>query len=965
MVLQSFLDRDQLVETILALDAKHAVLGLLMGIAALRCASWLRSKDLVSKGVTMPLVPSSTLPIIHNTLDFAMHTSDFHDWLLGLCEQFHGRTFVLRTLGRPDVVVLTTSESIEDVMKTHFENFLKGDHQYQVFGDMLGKGIFATDGMNWVHQRKVASNLFTARTLRESMTEVIRKHTVELRRILHDAGTQDKTIDLFNLLNRFTIDAFAEIGFGVSMKSMESEEEHPFQKAFDRVQRATMLRLVRPTWFWKLQKALQIGAERQLREDVRTIDRMVLDIIAQSMHHRHSHGKASDKVDLVSLFLDNYEKNPESNGEEFDPQYLRDIVVNFLIAGRDTTAQALGWFFKNVSMHPEVVAKIRTEIKDVLPQLLTGEIDTPTMEQVQQLTYLEAALKESLRLYSAVPVSSRVAVEDVVLSDGTLIRKGKLSGLFRDGLVAEALQNVDAKQAAVGVIATLTAIKCASWLLSKASEKRKMKRLGATSKPAAPSSTLPFALNTLDFAAHIEELYDWFMTLIEQHQGRPVVLRTLGRHDMVLISTPEGIEDVMKTHFESFPKGDFLHQIMGDLFGKGIFATDGLEWIHQRKVSSNLFTTRTLRDAATKAICKHTTVLRRILHDAGAQGQTVDIFKLFGRFTIETFAEIGFGIKMNAMEAEVEHPFQTAFDCVQRMTMLRFARPTWFWKLQRMLHVGAERELREAITTIDQTVLEIIAQSIQRRQANEKTDGAVDLVMLFLDHYENTPEGKNGQFDTRYMRDIVFSFLIASRDSTAQALSWFFKNISMHPEVAKKIRNEIAEMIPELMDGSIDTPTMEQVQRLTYLEACLKESLRLYPAVPLNAKLAVKDVVLSDGTVIFEGQTVGIPAYANSRMKYVWGPDAAVYNPDRWIDPETGKLTNFSAFKFFSFNAGPRTCLGMNLAMLEMKIVVASLLSRLEIQVLEPEKVTYKFSLTLPVKGEMHTRITPLHARAH
>ncbi|GMF62806.1 unnamed protein product [Phytophthora fragariaefolia] len=96
-----------------------------------------------------------------------------------------------------------------------------------------------------------------------------------------------------------------------------------------------------------------------------------------------------------------------------------------------------------------------------------------------------------------------------------------------------------------------------------------------------------------------------------------------------------------------------------------------------------------------------------------------------------------------------------------------------------------------------------------------------------------------------------------------------------------------------------------------------------------------------------------------ARMHQVWGPDAEEFKPERWIDPSTGKITPISAYKFVSFNAGPRMCLGMNLAMLEMKLVVAGLLSKFHVEVLNPEKVTYDLSLTLPVKGALNAKVSP------
>ncbi|KAF4137751.1 Cytochrome P450 [Phytophthora infestans] len=169
----------------------------------------------------------------------------------------------------PDELVVSTPEAVEDVLKGQFNNFPKGSYMCENLKDLLGDGIFAADGEKWVHQRKTASNLFTMRALRDTMTATIQRHAVVLFEILQRASDSGKTLDLFRLLNRFTFEAFAEIGFGVRMGCLDSDEEHPFQKAFDHAQRALLLRFVRPGWFWKTQRWLGVGEEGKLKTTLR------------------------------------------------------------------------------------------------------------------------------------------------------------------------------------------------------------------------------------------------------------------------------------------------------------------------------------------------------------------------------------------------------------------------------------------------------------------------------------------------------------------------------------------------------------------------------------------------------------------------------------------------------------------------------------------------------------------------
>lgn len=518
----------------------------------------------------------------------------------------------------------------------------------------------------------------------------------------------------------------------------------------------------------------------------------------------------------------------------------------------------------------------------------------------------------------------------------------------------------------------LAAVGVAQWLYEVTTRPAAMK----SARPREwPKWTLPIILNTFQSIVNAPHMYDWLTTQAERFQGQPYWMSLINGPAVVVLSTPEQFEEVLKTHFETFDKGDLMTENLRDLLGNGIFAVDGMKWIHQRKTASNLFSLRSLRESMTESIHKHALVLNTILQRASQsshqQQQPIDLFNLMNRFTIETFAEIGFGVELGSLDSERDHPFQAAFDSAQRVLVYRFMRPAWFWKIQRYLNLGAEAGLKRDIQVIDDTVLDIIAQSLENRKSQTHADlsssssGKKDIVSLFLDNVESTNNNGDGAgqeeaFDPVFLRDIVVNFLIAGRDTTAQALSWFFYCLSQHPEVEIKIRQELMANTPELFSGETTTLSMERSQQLVYLEAALRETLRLYPSVPVNIKQANKDVMLRDGTFIRKNESAIISSYVLGRMPHVWGMDAKEFKPERWIDPATGKMVAASAFKFIAFHAGPRMCLGMNLAMMEMKIVTAMVLSKFHLELVPGQHVTYDLSLTHPIKGELLMKVGPV-----
>ncbi|EGZ06207.1 hypothetical protein PHYSODRAFT_386515, partial [Phytophthora sojae] len=439
-----------------------------------------------------------------------------------------------------------------------------------------------------------------------------------------------------------------------------------------------------------------------------------------------------------------------------------------------------------------------------------------------------------------------------------------------------------------------------------------------------PCTTLPILGNTLDFVKNNDKstrcllFHDWVSSLVQEFNGEAFLLSAPGRPDILVVSTPEAFEDVTKRQFDTFVKGDYLHEMFYDLLGNALTNSDGDVWQFQRKIFAKLFSARALRESMTSTIQKHGRTMHTLFENGAASGASFDLFRLLSRFAMESFAEIGFGIQMGSLAIGEDHPFEKAFDIAEEATAKRFSVPAWFWKLQRLLSVGSEGQLQRAIQVIDSTVLKFIYESIAGRARDEKrTGGAQNIVSLALDSCD-----LEGEADPQLLRSIAIAAIIAGRDTTSETLSWFFYTLSQHPEVERNIRTEMLERIPRLVLETGYFPAMDEVQSLTYLEAAIKETLRLYPPASFNIKHCSADIFLSDGTFIPEGTTIGLPSYAMGRMTSTWGPDCNEYKPERFLDPDTGKLLSVSPFQFPAFFAGLRICVGMNLAMLEMKIVL-------------------------------------------
>jgi fatty acid omega-hydroxylase len=209
------------------------------------------------------------------------------------------------------------------------------------------------------------------------------------------------------------------------------------------------------------------------------------------------------------------------------------------------------------------------------------------------------------------------------------------------------------------------------------------------------------------------------------------------------------------------------------------------------------------------------------------------------------------------------------FDKCQELMFKRYFKP--WWRIQKYLNIGDEKIIKSYIKLLDD---------------------------YCLDHFKN-PDGlvkyciENG-LNEKDTRDVVMNMLIASRDTTATALTWCMYEIVKNPHLIDKLR------------------TNEE-----FLTNFINETLRLHPPIPSDSKMVVNDDILPDGTYLPAKSVIIYRPYSHGRLLYQDGDN---FNPNR--------INNKSAYYSPIFNAGPRICLGKYIALLQIKIVLSTLINK-------------------------------------
>jgi cytochrome P450 len=173
--------------------------------------------------------------------------------------------------------------------------------------------------------------------------------------------------------------------------------------------------------------------------------------------------------------------------------------------------------------------------------------------------------------------------------------------------------------------------------------------------------------------------------------------------------------------------------------------------------------------------------------------------------------------------------------------------------------------------------------------------------------------------------------LLAGEDTTANSLAWLIYLLHKNPQALQRVQEEVRALAPDASDFSPD-----QMAQLVYLEACAHESMRLKPVAPTNVLEALNDTTIGD--VAVPAGTLVWCVMRGDSVDDRYFPNATAFDPERWLnDPEDSGGASVNKRVSMPFGSGPRVCPGRYLALLEIKMAMALLLSRFDIVSVDTE----------------------------
>eukprot|EP00160_Parvularia_atlantis_P021501 Unigene9349_Nuclearia_a/m.28533 Unigene9349_Nuclearia_a/g.28533 ORF Unigene9349_Nuclearia_a/g.28533 Unigene9349_Nuclearia_a/m.28533 type:complete len:505 (-) Unigene9349_Nuclearia_a:96-1610(-) len=438
---------------------------------------------------------------------------------------------------------------------------------------------------------------------------------------------------------------------------------------------------------------------------------------------------------------------------------------------------------------------------------------------------------------------------------------------------------------------------------------------------------------------------DWWPRLFEKWgRGRDYFRIVTGTLVSVHTRNPDVIKLIIANP-KHLKKPWIYGLVFSKAFGDGLVTSTGDKWKMDRNAITPTFHFEVLRNYA-EVMNRQSDILVERFRQTPSGEVCPDASNLLNMCAFDVILETAMGVAIHAQTTSDRHFLTDAF---QRGAEVVTARIPWPWLHNDWIFYNFTADGRQAAHDIER--LHAFTQKIidTRRKAIKEDPDAVQKTKrkAFLDLLLTTPKSDGTFFTDKELIDQVNTFIGAGHDTTGSSTVWCLQLLGHHQEVQQKLYEEIMEVV-----GDAEEVTLDHLGNMKYLEMVVKEGLRIYPSVPMYARELEMDVQV-DEFLLKKGTIIAVHVLAMHRSKELWGPDADVFDPERWT-PEREKGRH--PYAFIPFSVGSRNCVGQKFAIQEEKIMLIKILRAFRIESVK-QRIPSVFQVVLNPIGGVPLRI--------
>ncbi len=375
------------------------------------------------------------------------------------------------------------------------------------------------------------------------------------------------------------------------------------------------------------------------------------------------------------------------------------------------------------------------------------------------------------------------------------------------------------------------------------------------------------------------------------------------------------IDHILRTNQRNYAKSEIVTELLASYIGKGLLTVDGEYWRGQRRLISPGFHREKLANLVATVDAEVSAWI-----DEVPAGSAWEVYGTTLPLALQIMARVLFSGRVTPAELHtVAHSVELGQDDFAKELRQPLLKP---WRRLTNSRKGADAENARTI--------EILLRQI--REHRERPGDFDDLLSMLLDsHYDDGSAMSDAQ-----LVDETLVLILAGHETTAISLACTAWLLSRHPDWQARVREEWRTVVG---DGSLSAKHLPQLPILT---AVVREALRLYPPAYLLSRRAIADDEF-DGVHIAAGQTIMASIVGAHRLERNF-KDADAFRPERYLERETSVN--------FAFGGGPRLCVGVHLAMMELQIATGRLVDRYRLTSYGPETLQMEASATMrPASG--------------
>jgi len=377
--------------------------------------------------------------------------------------------------------------------------------------------------------------------------------------------------------------------------------------------------------------------------------------------------------------------------------------------------------------------------------------------------------------------------------------------------------------------------------------------------------------------------------------------------ELVISRDPAFFRHILVTNNKNYKKGS-SSKMLNPVLGNGLVTSEGDFWLRQRRLVQPAFHRERLQELFVTMGQITADFLDEMETYRGNKAIDIDA-KMMG-LTSDIALRTLFGNISSEDKMQIFHQVNRT----QRYLVTRVRRP---YRIPLMFVNGERNQFKTDLAYFNKLVYEFIS---QRHGMEEKPN---DLLQLLLDSLD---EETGARMNDQQIRDEAITMFAAGHETSATALSWLLLELAKQPEIVAKIRAE-AELFETV-------PTFDQLLKLPYTRQVIEEGMRLFPPAWTMTREALEDDDV-EGKPIPKGISVFMSIYELHRNPNIW-KNPLVFDPENF-NPENVK--NRPKFNYLPFGAGPRLCIGLQFAMMEMQMILAALVKRFDFEMDPSHKI--------------------------